>query len=161
MAPADPPLVLDVVHEAGDWSAIGVPTLVAEIAARLPLRAPEAAGAATVVLADDATVRDLNRRFRGIDKATNVLSFPLGEDGSLGDVILARETLEREAAAERRPPGDHFAHLVVHGVLHLVGLDHQDETEADAMEALETTILADMGIPDPYAAEPIAETTTS
>ncbi|CAA7621354.1 rRNA maturation RNase YbeY [Magnetospirillum sp. SS-4] len=114
----------------------------------------------SIVLADDATVRGLNRDWRGKDAPTNVLSFaslddedaPLAEGAPLllGDVVLAWETVSREAAEQGRPLADHFSHLVIHGILHLVGFDHQDDRDADEMEALETTLLASLGIPDPY-----------
>jgi probable rRNA maturation factor len=98
----------------------------------------------------------LNRDWRGIDKSTNVLSFPQIEpfapvSGLLGDIILARETLEREAAEQGVSVEDHFTHLVVHGFLHLLGYDHMDDDEALAMEGLETQILASLGVADPYA----------
>ena len=110
----------------------------------------------SVVLTDDAEQRVLNRDWRGIDKSTNVLSFPQIEpfgpvSGLLGDIILARETLEREAAELGVSFDDHFTHLVVHGFLHLLGYDHMDDDEALAMEGLETQILASLGVADPYA----------
>ena len=110
----------------------------------------------SVVLTDDAEQRVLNRDWRGIDKSTNVLSFPQIEpfgpvSGLLGDIILARETLEREAAEQGVSFEDHFTHLVVHGFLHLLGYDHMDDDEALAMEGLETQILASLGVADPYA----------
>jgi probable rRNA maturation factor len=114
----------------------------------------------SIVLADDATVQGLNRDWRGKDAPTNVLSFaslddedaPLADGAPLllGDVILAWETVAREAAEQDKALADHFGHLVVHGVLHLVGFDHEDDNEAEEMEALETTLLAALGIPDPY-----------
>ena len=110
----------------------------------------------SIVLTDDAEQRVLNRDWRGIDKSTNVLSFPQIEpfapvSGLLGDSILARETLEREAAEQGVSVEDHFTHLVVHGFLHLLGYDHMDDDEALAMEGLETQILASLGVADPYA----------
>jgi probable rRNA maturation factor len=115
-------------------------------------------GAAEVslVLTDDAEQQVLNRDWRGIDKPTNVLSFPQIEpfgavSGLLGDIILARETLEREAVEEGVSFDDHFTHLLVHGFLHLLGYDHMDDDEALAMEGLETQILATLGVADPYA----------
>ena len=110
----------------------------------------------SIVLTDDAEQRLLNRDWRGIDKATNVLSFPQIEpfgpvSGLLGDIILAHETLVREAAEQGVSFEDHFTHLVVHGFLHLLGYDHMDEDEALAMEGLETQILASLGVADPYA----------
>jgi probable rRNA maturation factor len=109
----------------------------------------------SVVLTDDAEQRTLNRDWRGIDEPTNVLSFPQIEPfapvaGILGDVILARETLEREAAEMGVSFEDHFTHLVVHGFLHILGYDHIDDAEALVMEGLETQILASLGVADPY-----------
>ena len=110
-----------------------------------------------VMLTDDAGVRSLNKDFRGIDKPTNVLSFPArarGADGQprmLGDIAIAYETVVREAAGERKPFAHHLSHLAVHGFLHLIGHDHETDDDAEAMEALETEILAQLGIPDPYA----------
>lgn len=112
-----------------------------------------------IVFDDDAALQALNRDFRGKDKPTNVLSFPADptsvgapfeEAQSLGDVILSLDTLGREAKALEIPPQDHATHLVVHGVLHLLGFDHMDETQATEMEALETEILGTLGIADPY-----------
>ncbi|MEQ1771714.1 MAG: rRNA maturation RNase YbeY [Devosia sp.] len=110
----------------------------------------------SLVLTDDAEQQVLNRDWRGIDKSTNVLSFPQMEpfgpvSGLLGDIILARETLEKEASDQAISFEDHFTHLVVHGFLHLLGYDHMDDDEALAMEGLETQILAALGVADPYA----------
>lgn len=110
----------------------------------------------SIVLTNDAEQQVLNRDWRGIDKSTNVLSFPQIEpfgavSGLLGDIILARETLEKEASDQGLTFDDHFTHLVVHGFLHLLGYDHMDEDEALAMEGLETQILASLGVADPYA----------
>jgi probable rRNA maturation factor len=120
----------------------------------------------SVVLADDRHIRDLNLQWRGQDKATNVLSFPapLREDENegatvmLGDVVIAYETLAREAEDEKKPLLNHLAHLTVHGFLHLLGYDHTAEDEAEDMERLEARILENLGIPDPYAARPRAIT---
>jgi probable rRNA maturation factor len=107
----------------------------------------------TVALADDRRVRALNKRDRRKDKATNVLSYPSGEKTFLGDVVLARQTVWREARAQKKTPADHLAHLVVHGTLHLLGHDHEtSEVDAERMEALERRILAKLGISDPYLA---------
>jgi len=112
---------------------------------------------ASIVLADDALVRELNRSYRGQDRATNVLSFGhdahrerLGAPCLLGDVILARETVLREARDQGKAVGAHMSHLVVHGLLHLLGFDHEDAAQAERMEALEVAILADLGIDNPY-----------
>jgi len=114
-------------------------------------------------LSDDAAVRALNRDYRGKDKPTNVLSFP-GLEGAvagllppeaprpLGDIVLAYETCAKEAQDQGKSLGDHVQHLVVHGVLHLLGYDHEEEAEAAEMETLEVRILAGLGIADPYAA---------
>ena len=120
---------------------------------------PEGSLEVSVLLADDATVQDLNKTWRGKDKPTNVLSFPAapqplppGAPTPLGDVVLAYETMVRESAEQGKPLQNHLAHLLVHGTLHLVGQDHElGETEAEAMEALEIAALATLGIPDPYA----------
>jgi probable rRNA maturation factor len=111
----------------------------------------------SLVLADDAAVRVLNRRWRGQDRPTNVLSFPAqggavppGAPLLLGDVVLACETIAAEAAAQAKPLAHHLRHLVVHGVLHLLGWDHVDPAEAARMETLETRILAGLGVADPY-----------
>jgi probable rRNA maturation factor len=117
----------------------------------------------SILLSDDGEIQALNRDYRGKDQPTNVLSFPAGDVGTegrprlLGDVVLALETLKREAATQSKPLANHMSHLTVHGVLHLLGHDHETETQATAMEALETEILRGLGITDPYAAtdEPV------
>jgi probable rRNA maturation factor len=112
----------------------------------------------SIVLTDDAAIRKLNRDYRGKDRPTNVLSFPIPDTGAgprmLGDIVLAFETVSAEAAGQGKHVRDHTRHLVVHGVLHLLGFDHQTEAEAERMESLETGILAAMGIADPYTVEP-------
>lgn len=106
----------------------------------------------TVLLADDATVADLNGRFRDKQGPTNVLSFPAPESARphLGDIALAHGVCAAEAAAQGKPLANHLSHLVAHGVLHLLGWDHQSDDEAEAMERLEREILAGLAIPDPY-----------
>ena len=119
--------------------------------------APQRPAELAIVLADDALLRALNRDWRGRDAPTNVLSFAAGEDAPppgapllLGDVVLAFETAATEAQAQGKPLADHLAHLVVHGVLHLLGFDHEIAAEAERMEALETRVLAGLGVADPY-----------
>jgi probable rRNA maturation factor len=110
-----------------------------------------------LVLTDDDAIRDVNREWRGFDKPTNVLSFPgaplerLARSPHLGDVVVAYGTLMREAEAEGKSPRDHLVHLVVHGVLHCLGYDHETPEEAQDMESRETRALAGLGIADPYA----------
>lgn len=114
-----------------------------------------------IMLTDDAGIRTLNQNWRGMDKPTNVLSFPAIQPPSgrelddtprmLGDIAIAFETMRREADEEEKPFANHLSHLAVHGFLHLVGYDHETESEAEVMEALERDILAQLGIPDPYA----------
>ncbi|WP_333591777.1 rRNA maturation RNase YbeY [Brevundimonas sp.] len=112
-------------------------------------------GEVVVLLTDDATVRDLNARFRAKDRPTNVLSFPAPETARphLGDLVLALGVCVAEAAEQGKTVGDHLSHLVVHGVLHLLGHDHEDEIEAEAMEARERVMLATLGVADPYAGQ--------
>jgi probable rRNA maturation factor len=110
----------------------------------------------SLVLGGDPLVRSLNRHWRGRDQATNVLSFPAGDGASgagpflLGDVILAYETVAREAASQGKSLAAHLSHLVAHGVLHLLGFDHESDEEAQRMEGLEKRILARLGMADPY-----------
>jgi probable rRNA maturation factor len=114
-----------------------------------------------VMLTDDAGIRTLNSNWRGIDKPTNVLSFPAlppsgprGPDEAprmLGDIAIAYETTRREADDEQKPFDHHLSHLAVHGFLHLIGYDHETDDDAEAMEALEREILSQLGIADPYA----------
>ena len=111
-----------------------------------------AAADITILLTSDDTVRELNARYRGKDAPTNVLSFPAPESARphLGDIALAYGVCAAEAEAQGKPLSHHLTHLTVHGVLHLLGYDHESELDADAMEALERTILSRLGVPDPY-----------
>jgi probable rRNA maturation factor len=165
-APAAPAAVVEVSIEAALWQALPDAEAWVRQAATAALAA---AGMAlspgvelSVVLADDARLHELNLVYRHQDKPTNVLSFPAAEPGELaqaphlGDVVIAGETLLAEAAAEGKPPLHHLAHLVAHGTLHLLGHDHEDEAEAEAMEALERYTLAGLGIPDPYTETALA-----
>ena len=104
----------------------------------------------SVVLADDGFVQNLNKQWRGKDKPTNVLSFPQDEPMTLGDVILAFETVKQESSEQNKRFEDHTAHLIVHGILHLLGHDHMNDADAEIMEALEIEILDAVGIKNPY-----------
>jgi len=114
-----------------------------------------------VMLTDDAGIRTLNRNWRGIDKPTNVLSFPALQPRGprkpddaprmLGDIAIAFETARKEADEEQKPFEHHLSHLAVHGFLHLIGHDHEQDQEAETMESLERDILSQLGIPDPYS----------
>ena len=106
---------------------------------------------------DDEEMRGLNRRWRGKDSPTNVLSFPTGDSHHLGDVVLALETVSREASAQGKPLAHHVRHLIVHGVLHLLGHDHQRGRDAARMEDRERRILAGFGVGDPYAMSATAD----
>jgi probable rRNA maturation factor len=113
-----------------------------------------------VMLTDDSGILTLNSNWRGIDKPTNVLSFPALQAPAgapsdaprmLGDIAIAFQTTRKEADDEHKPFDHHLSHLAVHGFLHLIGYDHENDEDAEAMEGLETEILAQLGIPDPYA----------
>ncbi len=120
-------------------------------------RAPALKGSIALLLADDSRLKALNARHRSRDKATNVLSFPSGAQAPdfLGDIAIAYETCLREAREKHVRPADHASHLLVHGLLHLVGFDHETDGEALGMEALEVEILEALGVADPYAAEAV------
>ena len=141
---------VDVVLVDPAWAKTlpGVERLVRK-AARAALGAK--ARSLTVALSDDKRVQALNKRDRRKDKPTNVLSYPSGEKAFLGDIVLARQTVWREAREQKKTPADHVAHLVVHGTLHLLGYDHEtSDADAGRMEALERRILKRLGISDPY-----------
>jgi len=156
-------VIVDASNEAA-WNR-AVPKLEAQVrrAARAALRTAKpkhGRGRMTVRLSGDRDVRRLNHDFRGKDKPTNVLSFPSGDAmrprGApvlLGDIVVAYGTVAREAAAQGKTVRDHLLHLVVHGVLHLLGHDHQRSAEAARMERIETELLAGFGIADPYVLE--------
>lgn len=143
--------MIEVEVEDAAWSdALPEAAAVAERAAAAALEGVE--GDVVVLLTDDAAVRDINARFRGKDRPTNVLSFPAAESAAphLGDLVLAFGVCAAEAEAQGKTLADHLSHLTVHGVLHLLGRDHEDEAEAEAMEAEERSILARLGVSDPY-----------
>jgi probable rRNA maturation factor len=115
-------------------------------------------GEVSILLTDDSEIAKLNRDWRGIDKPTNVLSFPASSHRAsqgeklLGDIVIAYETLEREARDESRDFLYHLAHLAVHGFLHLIGFDHETDARAEEMEGLESSIMMRLNMPDPYVA---------
>ncbi|WP_395708268.1 rRNA maturation RNase YbeY [Reyranella sp.] len=152
-APAGLAVYCDVVLLDAAWQRAlpGVERLVRR-AARAALVGARRSGrrSLTIALADDRRVRALNARDRKKDKPTNVLSYPSGERAFLGDIVLARQTVWREAREQAKTAADHVSHLVVHGTLHLVGYDHDNDADADRMEALERRVLARLGIADPY-----------
>lgn len=150
-----PAVAVDVIVESEQWSALpGAETIVREAIARAAIDARAQSSELAVLLTDDAAVRRLNATWRGLDKPTNVLSFPSAlppGQRHLGDIAIAFETTHREAEAEGKPLAHHLAHLAVHGFLHLLGYDHESEPDAEAMEQLERAVLARIGVPDPYA----------
>ena len=164
MPPADAVSValpaIDILVEAGDWPAEDtlhalVTRAIGEVIAAAKPRLMQDTEL-SLVFTDDAHVRELNRRYRKKDTATNVLSFPAARASPksfgplLGDLVFAAETIARESAAEGLSLDHHLTHLVIHGFLHLLGYDHENEAEAAVMEKLETAILARLGIADPY-----------
>lgn len=154
-------ILLEIEAEDPRWDAIADRDRLLQRAADAMLsilpEPPRGKLAATLLLADDEAIRALNGQWRGQDRPTNVLSFPCpalpgpaGAPAAIGDVVLAYETVAREAAEEGKTLSDHAAHLVVHGLLHLLGHDHLADAEADAMERLEVLALERLGIADPY-----------
>ena len=143
--------------EVGDeaWTA-ALPDAVAVVERAATAALAGAEGDVVVLLTDNAAVHDLNARFRDRDQPTNVLSFPAadmpipGQAPHLGDLVLAFGVCAAEAGAQGKTLSDHLTHLTVHGVLHLLGRDHVDDAEAEAMEAEERTLLASLGVADPY-----------
>jgi probable rRNA maturation factor len=154
---------IDITVEVGDWpqeadlerlchAAVGA-TL-----AETGLRPPAGNAELGIVFTDDAHIKSLNAHWRAKDKATNVLSFPAFAPNKagplppmLGDIVLAAQTVKREAVLEGKDVAHHISHLVVHGLLHLIGYDHEVDEDAEEMEALERRVLARLAIPDPYA----------
>ena len=144
-------MTIEVEVEADDWTRV-LPDVEARVRRAAGAALGRIEGEVVVLLSDDAAVRDLNARFRDKDKPTNVLSFPAAESAAphLGDVVLAYGVCAAEAEAQGKSLSDHLTHLVVHGVLHLLGRDHEDDAEAEEMEGEERAILADLGVADPY-----------
>ncbi len=152
-------LKIDLRVDSERWKETDDAKAIIRRAVRAAAAQTKRRGELAIVLTDDSTIRRLNRDWRGVDAATNVLSFPVaqandGEPPLIGDVVLAYETIAREARAERKPFAHHLAHLAVHGFLHLVGYDHEDEAEAADMEQAERDILHRLAVPDPYRREP-------
>jgi probable rRNA maturation factor len=155
-------LVIDIVYDDADWSAFGDVEDAVFTAADAVANEPSLDlinVEAVVALSSDDEVGALNATYRGQAKPTNVLSFPAaaiafdkagGGRRNLGDIIVARETVLREAADQNVSPVHHLQHLVVHGLLHLLGYDHENDRDAELMEALEVRILARLGVSDPY-----------
>jgi probable rRNA maturation factor len=147
-------VVIDIEIEAQSWEdALPDVEAVVARAARAALAPKDREGSITILLTDDAAVADLNRQFRDKPTPTNVLSFPAAPSAypHLGDVALAYSVCVAEAAAQGKSLGDHLTHLVVHGVLHLLGYDHETEADAEVMEQMECEILRRFGVADPYA----------
>jgi probable rRNA maturation factor len=163
MAPS-PAVSVDIVMESTLWEAVrGVEALIVqavEAALRVGGMDHREDAELSVVLTDDSGIQALNKVWRGKDQPTNVLSFPavpperMAESPALGDLVLAYETIEREATELGIGIESHITHLVVHGTLHLFGYDHMSDTDAERMEMLEVAVLATLGIADPYAGEP-------
>jgi len=152
-------ITIDLTVEAGAWDQLGDIEALAQRAASAAIGVvPELDGelAVAVLLTDDASMREINKDWRDQDKPTNVLSFPAaahpGMPGPrhIGDVVLAWETTEREAREEGKAVEAHVSHLIVHGVLHCLGYDHESDEQAEEMEALEVSALMGIGYADPY-----------
>jgi probable rRNA maturation factor len=151
-------VAIDILVEAGDWpprpalGAIARTAIDATVAAVRPDLEDDTE--LSLVFTDDAHIRGLNRRYRSVDRPTNVLSFPAPAAAAfgplLGDIVFSAETIRREAQSQGLTIDAHLAHLIVHGFLHILGYDHEDDIEAATMEGLETGILEELGIADPY-----------
>ncbi len=148
----DVSVAADSVAMDADWHTIAqgaVHQAIAITGLKMPAEAE-----LSVLLCDDKMIAELNAKWRNKNKPTNVLSFPAGHDNPLlGDIVISLETVQREAVLENKSFRDHFTHLLVHGFLHLFGYDHENESDAAAMEQLETKILAALDIADPYNSE--------
>lgn len=120
--------------------------------AGLALALDDTGGEVTIRITGEAEIQSLNNRWRNIDKPTNVLSFPLHDAGCplLGDIVVCAPVVKREAAQQAKSLNAHWAHMIIHGILHLMGYDHSEEKEAEIMEAKETALMQELGFPDPY-----------
>lgn len=149
---------LDLAIEDEAWAVLPNLELMAEQALTAALPKGEQGKIITLLFADDETMQDLNKDWRGLNKPTNVLSFPAAKDQILppgdlpllGDIVLGFETCSREATESGKSLSDHTCHLIVHGVLHLLGYDHEKDKDAEVMEAAEIKILSTLGIENPY-----------
>lgn len=146
--------MIEVEIDDGAWSE-ALPDVAAQVERAAAAALGTVQGDVVVLLADDDHVQEINGRFRDKDRPTNVLSFPAPDSVAphLGDLILAYGVCAEEARAQGKTLADHLAHLTVHGVLHLLGRDHEDDAEAEAMEGEERSILASLGIADPYRSD--------
>lgn len=161
-ATAETGLTIDLRISDARWSELGdCDQFAAHVLGMAAARQGEA-GEIAILLTDDAEMRALNKQWRGLDKATDVLSFPgegpeiPGQPQYLGDIAVGYETARRDADAMQRPFEAHMAHLLIHGFLHLLGYDHIEPEDAKVMEPLEAELLAGLGWPDPYATGPYA-----
>lgn len=146
---AEPIVEVTLIRQSPRWRYVRFD--IEDVVARA-LRAGgcNAGGQLAVVLMDDAAIQEINHQFRSKNKPTNVLSFPSDEPGELGDLLLAYETIAREAQAQGKTIKAHTMHMLVHGVLHLLGYDHETETQAQQMEVIEISLLSQLGIENPY-----------
>jgi probable rRNA maturation factor len=152
---------IDIVVAAPAWEGCeGLEALARDcVAASLAESGAKVVGGCEVCVTfcDDAEIRALNAKWRGKDKATNVLSFPtpgpLSARPLLGDIVIAHETVSREAVEQAKTLREHTSHMVIHGFLHLIGYDHETPAEAETMEGLEKRIASRLGLPDPYAGD--------
>lgn len=154
--------VVDIIAESELWAAHPDVENVVRKAIEAAAAFENRPGEVAVMLTDDATIQQLNAQWRDMDKPTNVLSFPASgaaaaQDGHLGDIAIAFETVAREAETENKTLYDHLAHLAIHGYLHLIGFDHETDEEAGRMESLETRILSKLAIADPYSDRKLAD----
>lgn len=171
---AVPPLNVDITRQSEAWGMVAEEVVLRTVQTAFQATGKGLKGAheLSVLLADNEFIHTLNRKYRGKDKPTNVLSFPQADllvtddaglmgEVALGDIVLAIETVEEEAHSQNKAFDTHLAHLVVHGVLHLLGYDHESDADAEEMEALEIEILKGMKIANPYAQNNAQKETSS
>lgn len=133
-----------------EWEELYFQQIIDSAISSIQKHCPDISGEVSILLTNDEEIQELNKTYRGKDKPTNVLSFPQNEEGLLGDIAMALETLRREAVEQEKTLQEHFTHLFVHGVLHLSGYDHEHESDQRDMEQQEVKILHEMGISNPY-----------